>query len=187
MIILISDFWYFLSMVRGVFIGRFQPFHHGHGEAIKFALENSDELLIVIGSAQKNHELENPFTTGERYEMILRYLKTKDYRKPILITHMDDIANHSLWVRNLISYLPRFDYIFSNNRLVKILGEEAGLKVIPVPFYKREELMATKIRERIIKDEPWKDLVPEPVYEYIKEIGGDLRIKELAIAKEDVH
>jgi nicotinamide-nucleotide adenylyltransferase len=119
--------------------------------------------------------------------MILRYLKTKDYKKPILITHMDDIENHNLWVRNLISYLPRFDYIFSNNRLVKILGEEAGLKVIPVPFYKREELMATKIRERIIKGEPWKDLVPDPVYEYIKEIGGDLRIKELALAKEDVH
>ena len=174
-------------MVRGVFIGRFQPFHYGHSEAIKFALENSDELVIVIGSAQKNHELENPFTAGERYEMILRYLKTKDYKKPILITHMDDIENHNLWVRNLISYLPRFDYIFSNNRLVKILGEEAGLKVIPVPFYKREELMATKIRERIIIGEPWKDLVPDPVYEYIKEIGGDLRIKELALAKEDVH
>ncbi len=174
-------------MVRAVFIGRFQPFHLGHAEAIKYALDNSDELLIVIGSAQKNHELENPFTTGERYEMIIRYLRTKDYKKPILITHMDDIVNHSLWVSNLRAYLPSFDVIFSNNRLVKILGEEAGIKVIPVPFYKREELMATKIREKIIRGEPWKELVPEPVYEYIKEIRGDIRIKELAQAKEDVH
>lgn len=174
-------------MGRGVFIGRFQPFHNGHAEAIKYALKNSDELIIVIGSAQKNHELDNPFTASERYEMIIRFLKTQKDLKPIYIAPIDDIVNHNLWISNLKTYLPPFDFIFSNNRLVKILAEEAGIKVIPVPFYKREELVATKIRQKIINDEPWEHLVPEPVYSYIKEIKGDIRIKELAKAKEDVH
>ncbi|MGC8568512.1 MAG: nicotinamide-nucleotide adenylyltransferase [Nitrososphaeria archaeon] len=174
-------------MTRGVFIGRFQPLHYGHSAAIKFSLEHSDELIIVIGSAQKNHELDNPFTTGERYEMLIRYLKSERVTKPIYIAPLDDIENHSLWVSHLRSYLPPFDVIFSNNRLVRLLAEEAGIRVVPVPFYRREELMATKIREKILKDEPWQDLVPPPVYEYIKQIGGDARIKEIARAREDIH
>ncbi|MFZ0222198.1 MAG: adenylyltransferase/cytidyltransferase family protein, partial [Candidatus Nitrosopolaris sp.] len=39
-------------MSRGIFVGRFQPFHLGHMATIKFALEKVEELVIVIGSAQ---------------------------------------------------------------------------------------------------------------------------------------
>ncbi|HXP52368.1 MAG TPA: nicotinamide-nucleotide adenylyltransferase, partial [Bacteroidia bacterium] len=38
--------------------------------AIKFALEKVEELVIVIGSAQISHEMRNPFTAGERIQMI---------------------------------------------------------------------------------------------------------------------
>ncbi|HDM88409.1 MAG TPA: nicotinamide-nucleotide adenylyltransferase, partial [Candidatus Bathyarchaeota archaeon] len=42
-------------MRRGLFIGRFQPPHLGHLHAIKQALEECDELIIVIGSSQYSH------------------------------------------------------------------------------------------------------------------------------------
>ena len=37
----------------GFLIGRFQPFHLGHLEAIKFALSKAEHLHIGIGSSNK--------------------------------------------------------------------------------------------------------------------------------------
>ena len=54
------------SKKRGLLIGRMQPVHNGHIEIIKQILEEVDEIIIGIGSAQLSHELKNPFTAGER-------------------------------------------------------------------------------------------------------------------------
>ena len=55
---------------RGLYVGRFQPFHLGHLGAIKAVLKEIDEFVIVIGSAQYSHNSNNPFTAGERLVMI---------------------------------------------------------------------------------------------------------------------
>lgn len=174
-------------MRLNAFIGRFQPFHNGHAAALNYVLERSDAVVVVVGSAQKNHELDNPFTAGERIEMILRYLEWLRPQKPVYPMPLDDITNHNLWISHLRSYLPRFEEIYSNNELVHLLASEAGVKVIPVPLVEREELMATRIRERILRGEEWEHLVPKPVYEFIKEINGEERIRAIARAREDVH
>ena len=57
-------------MKRGLFIGRFQPFHLGHLSDIKNAFKEVDELAIGIGSSNEKHTKENPFTVEERTEMI---------------------------------------------------------------------------------------------------------------------
>jgi nicotinamide-nucleotide adenylyltransferase len=59
---------------RGLYVGRFQPFHLGHLEAIENVLKEAEELVIVIGSAQYSHNINNPFTAGERLVMIRRAL-----------------------------------------------------------------------------------------------------------------
>ena len=53
-----------MEKVRGILIGRMQPVHNGHIEVIKKTLEEVDEIVIGIGSAQKSHELKDPFTAG---------------------------------------------------------------------------------------------------------------------------
>ena len=58
------------SKKRGLLIGRMQPVHNGHIEIIKQILEEVDEIIIGIGSAQLSHELKNPFTAGERLMML---------------------------------------------------------------------------------------------------------------------
>ena len=63
---------------RGVFVGRFQPFHLGHLKAVKDILGEVDELVIVVGSSQYSHEIDNPFTTGERITMIKRALEEEE-------------------------------------------------------------------------------------------------------------
>jgi len=45
---------------RGLFVGRFQPFHKGHLKAMKDILEKVDELVIVVGSSQYSHTMDNP-------------------------------------------------------------------------------------------------------------------------------
>ena len=53
-----------------VLIGRFSPFHKGHAELVKRALERSEYVLIIIGSAHQSRTTKNPWTAGERQQMI---------------------------------------------------------------------------------------------------------------------
>ena len=55
---------------KGIYIGRFSPFHNGHLESIKNILTQVDEVIIVVGSAQLCYQIQNPFTAGERITMI---------------------------------------------------------------------------------------------------------------------
>ena len=62
---------YSVISMDGLLIGRFQPFHLGHLEAVIFALSKVEKLYIGIGSSNKSNEKRNPFTADERKNMIL--------------------------------------------------------------------------------------------------------------------
>lgn len=53
-----------------VFIGRFQPLHHGHMKVIEEALELSKNIIIITGSADQPRTPKNPFSAKERADMI---------------------------------------------------------------------------------------------------------------------
>ena len=55
----------------GLLIGRFQPFHLGHLDAILFGLSRAENLFIGIGSSNRYNEKKNPFSAEERREMIV--------------------------------------------------------------------------------------------------------------------
>lgn len=55
---------------RGLYIGRFQPYHYGHEKILEFISHDVKEIIIGIGSSQESHTMENPFTCGERIEMV---------------------------------------------------------------------------------------------------------------------
>jgi nicotinamide-nucleotide adenylyltransferase len=57
-------------MKRGLYIGRFQPYHLGHQAVLQKIVEEVDEIVVGLGSAQASHTLDNPFTAGERISMI---------------------------------------------------------------------------------------------------------------------
>lgn len=59
----------------GLFIGRFQPFHHGHLSIVREALKKCDRLIIAVGSSQESRTKRNPFNFEERKEFIWRGLK----------------------------------------------------------------------------------------------------------------
>ena len=168
-------------MTRALFVGRFQPFHYGHLHAVQKILEENEELLLVVGSAQMSHEPDNPFTAGERIEMITAALKSADidpYRYQII--PIPDAPAHRVWVSQVESQTPRFDVVYSNQSLTRRLLIEAGYKVKKIEMYERGKFEATEIRRRMLKSEDWKDLVPPQVYKIVQEIDGENRVKDLA-------
>jgi nicotinamide-nucleotide adenylyltransferase len=167
---------------NGLFIGRFQPFHKGHLAAAKFALSRVNQLVIVVGSAQKSHEPKNPFTAGERIMMIKESLDADseaDVRR-ILIIPVPDTDVHSLWTHQVDMLVPKYDVVFANDLFTLMLFREQGIKAIEAPLYRREEMRSTEIRKRMAAEENWEDLVPEPVSKVIKEINGVERVRTLS-------
>jgi nicotinamide-nucleotide adenylyltransferase len=61
--------------LKGLFVGRFQPFHKGHLEVVRLILKECDELIVAVARAQFNYSGEDPFTAGERIWIIHEALK----------------------------------------------------------------------------------------------------------------
>ena len=168
-------------MTRALFVGRFQPFHFGHLHAVKTILKNYEELVLVVGSAQMSHELDNPFTAGERIEMIRSALKAVEIpSERYMIIPIPDAPAHRVWVSQVESQTPRFDIVFSNQSLTRRLLIEAGYPVKHIKMYQRGKYEATEIRRRILEGEDWSDLVPPEVHKMVLEIDGENRIRDIA-------
>lgn len=170
-----------VDKVRGLMMGRLQPIHDGHMDVIHRILNEVDEVVIGIGSAQISHTLTDPFTAGERTMMITKALSdegipaNKHYVIPI-----QDIERNSLWVAQVMMLTPPFEVIYTGNPLVQRLFLEAGFKVTTPPLFNREIYSGTEVRRRILDEEDWKSLLPSPVVRVIEEIDGINRIRHLA-------
>ncbi|MCS7135960.1 MAG: nicotinamide-nucleotide adenylyltransferase [Nitrososphaerota archaeon] len=175
-------------MRRALFVGRFQPIHAGHIEAIKHILSENDELIIVVGSAQYSHTFDNPFTAGERIEMLRLALEEAgiDLRR-ILIIPVPDIGSHSMWVAHVKSLVPNFQVVYTNNPLVTQLFKEAGYEVRPIDMFRRNELVATRIRKMMVEDDDWRELVPKSVVQFIDKIDGVKRLKTIVSTDSPAH
>jgi nicotinamide-nucleotide adenylyltransferase len=166
---------------RGLYVGRFQPFHNGHLDAIKYALKHVDELVVVIGSAQYSHNSYNPFTAGERLVMVRRALEEAGLAMDNLwIVPVPDVHLHMLWVSAVEGYTPHFNIVYSNEPLTRRLFMEAGYNVAEVPFFDRKVYNSTLVREKMAKDDSWATLVPVAVAAFIEEIDGVNRLRDLA-------
>ena len=170
--------------MRALLIGRFQPFHNGHMEVVKYIVSKYDAVIIGIGSAQYSHTTDDPFTAGERHLMISRSLENAGIHNYYLVP-IEDLHRNSIWVAHIESIAPPFDVVFANNPLTKRLFYERGYKVETPPFYDRSKYSGKEVRRRIILDDKWEHLVPEPVAETIKEIDGIGRLRTLAQSDDD--
>ncbi len=78
----------------GMILGRFQIFHKGHESIINKALELCDNVLILIGSADKAGTYENPFNYETRRAII-----EEVYNDRVIIAPLNDlgVGNVPLW------------------------------------------------------------------------------------------
>ena len=174
-------------MSKGLFVGRFQPFHLGHLATVKFALSRLEELIIIIGSAQTSHEIKNPFTAGERIQMIKDSLVEDSSvdMKRILLIPVSDVNMHSLWTHQVDILVPKYNVVFTNDILTALLFKQRDIEVVEPSLYRRKELSATEVRSRMAKDEDWKELVTIQTAKVVEDIHGIERIKAI-IAKHTI-
>jgi nicotinamide-nucleotide adenylyltransferase len=85
-----------------------------------------------------------------------------------------------MWVSAVEGYTPKFEIVYSNEPLTKRLFMESGYKVKSIPFYERQFYSSTMVREKMLVDESWKTLVPKSVSDFILEIDGVNRLRDLS-------
>jgi nicotinamide-nucleotide adenylyltransferase len=161
--------------LRGLVLGRFQPFHKGHLAVIREALGKCDDIVVVIGSAEDSHTVDNPFTAGERYQMLISSLEP-DERSRVHIIPVRDVNRYAAWVNHVESYVPPFDIVFSNSDLTRSLFKHAGYKVTRTKAYNSSVYSGTEIRHRIASGGKWMHLVPEPVAQIVEGLDGRRRL-----------
>lgn len=164
---------------RALMIGRFQPFHKGHLEVVRKIARECSSVTIGIGSAQYSHTLENPFTAGERHLMISSALEEDGIFNYYLVPVVD-INRYAVWVSHVVSMVPPFEVVYSNNPLTRRLFSEAGFDVRDSPMFNREVYSGTEIRGRIANGGEWEDLVPRSVAIALEDIGGVARLQDLS-------
>ncbi len=165
-----------------LFIGRFQPFHKGHLFMISRILGDFNRLIIGVGSAQYSNAPRNPFTYEERRVMIVRSLEQEGIES-FEVVRIDDTNDHSIWVSHVESVVPEFGVVFSNDPVTVQLFRERGYDVREPPLHRREDYSGTEVRERMASEKDWENLVPEAVVEFIHEIDGAQRVREIVSSK----
>jgi nicotinamide-nucleotide adenylyltransferase len=166
---------------RGLYIGRFQPLHKGHLHSLLWCTGEVDELVVAVGSSDKSFESRNPFTAGERIEMIRNALRseTKDKLEKIMVIPVPDIGTHILWSYNLDLLVPKYSTVFTNDPFTSMLFEERGKEIVRPNMINRDRMSATEVRKRIADGKDWQDLVSLSTIKLINELNGVERIKKL--------
>jgi len=162
----------------GLLIGRFQPFHLGHLDAVLFGLARVENLFICIGSSNKSNERKNPFSAEERREMITLSIEPSITDR-IKIFDIPDVGDHEKWTFEIDKIVPKYDVVFSNDEFTKTLFEKRKIDVIPVVLKDREKFSGTNIRGLIADNKNWQDLVPRGTRNVLDKINAKERLKNL--------
>lgn len=167
---------------RGLFLGRFQPMHLGHLAVVERLARRHDEVVLAIGSANVSHSRVNPFTAGERIEMVAAALRAGRLHDRVHVVPVPDLGRNALWVAHVASLVPRFTTLYTNNPLPARLFREAGYRVAAADFVERDRYEGTRVRKLMLEGGDWQTLVPPGVAEVIASCGGLARMKDLAVS-----
>jgi nicotinamide-nucleotide adenylyltransferase len=162
----------------GLLIGRFQPFHLGHLDAVLFGLSRTENLFICIGSSNKSNEKKNPFSAEERREMIISSIEPSMADR-LKIFDIPDVGDHEKWTFEIDKIVPKYDIVFTNDEFTKTLFEKREMNVVPVVLKDREKFSGTNVRELIAGDKNWQDLVPHGTKKVLNKINAKERVKNL--------
>ncbi|MDO8055961.1 MAG: nicotinamide-nucleotide adenylyltransferase [Candidatus Hermodarchaeota archaeon] len=164
----------------GLFLGRFQPLHHGHVHALKEIFEKEEKLFIVIGSAQASYTPSNPFSASERFQMIENVLEELDIPCSRYRTiPVPDIHNYPRWVNHVKQFVPPFGTFYTGSDTSARLFQAHGIPVTRISLFEKPLYSGKEIRRRMIADEEWHSLVPQNIANLIDRFDGVERVKSL--------
>ncbi len=164
-----------------LFLGRFQPLHHGHIYIINYIIKKHNNLKIGIGSSQISNTKTDPFTSEERYAFIEAALEKRNVNPDCYsIYNIPDIFNAQKWTEHVISIVGKVDTVYSNSDWVRELFINKGYKVGKKLGLFKKKYNGTNIRNLLKKNNKlWTQLVPKEVANLIIRFNGPERIRSL--------
>ena len=183
-------------MKTGVILARFQPIHNGHLQLIQKAVEENDQVLVIIGSIDKLNA-RNPIPWTIRKEMVEEAIAdsflVEGHKEKIKVVELTDLSDESDnshdWGFYLYSFVvtqtkePNFTIYYSegfeiitswfpgfllrNNVSLSLLARQAC----------EDGISATEVREMIVNGRlPEDGVVPESVYKRRETIKAFLNV-----------
>ncbi len=168
---------------RALVVGRFQPPHRGHLQVLETAAAAADEVIVVIGSAQRSHVASNPLTAGERVEALGGLLLDGGVKAAHVIP-VPDLDQYHLWVAHVAAHVPAFDVVVAANPLTLHLFSKAGYAVKRVEPVNRETWSGTRIRGRLLAGEPVHDWVTPRVARFLEQEEIQARFQAIAAGRQ---
>jgi nicotinamide-nucleotide adenylyltransferase len=165
-------------MKIGFFIGRFQPAHKWHLQALlDMHTTWINHFVIGVWSAQKERTEENPFTYIERKKILESLLWDQPFSYEIHA--VPDVGNDEQWFEYVVHNLPHFDVVLSWNPwlegIFKPKWYEMYIPTITV------EIKGTNTRKAIaLWDKEYIDkAMNDEVYAYLLSIDAPKRLQWL--------
>ena len=144
-----------MAKKTALFIGRFQPLHHGHIHAIRHA-QKKYNTIIAVGSINKRDE-KNPFSYQKRRKMVLSVFPNAE------IIGINDTTDEK-WTRKIKKL--KFDIVISGNPKVWRCLKDC---LIEKPqFLKFDKYNGSEIRKMIKSGKNIDKLVPKNVRKAIE-------------------
>lgn len=144
----------------GLVIGRFQPFHLGHKYLAEKALELCESIIIGIGSSNIKDK-KNPYDVRKRKKFLQEFIKREGIEKRVLkLVEIPDDPDDDVWMMTVSKNVGSFDISIGDNDWVNGIFEKAGIPVVKIGFFNRDELEGTKIRGLIKDKKKWEKRVP---------------------------
>lgn len=170
-------------MSGALFVGRFQPLHDGHMAVIEDLYKKHGEVTVVIGSANEQGTQKNPFSEKERVEMLARALHARGMGAVRLLP-IEDFHDDVLWT-GAIKRDAAFSVAYSMNPWTTHCFRKNGVKVLRHRFFHERKYSGHRIRKLMAEGGEWKGLVPAEVYDYVRSIGGEERVREIFKRKRE--
>ena len=156
-----------------VFIGRFQPFHLAHMQTIKIALEQSQYVILALGSAQNERNIKNPFSASEREQMILSNFSAVDQQR-IKFVHVVDVYDDKKWQKLVTSLVAEMVQPEGKVGLIGHFKDESSYYLQLFPEWEMVELAslvgaisATPLREAYYRGEIIESAFPLGTSEFL--------------------
>lgn len=183
-------------MKTGVILARFQPIHNGHLQLISKAVQENDQVLVIIGSIDKLNA-RNPIPWTIRKEMVEEAIAdtflVQGNKEKITVVELPDLSDESDnshdWGFYLYSFIvsqtkePNFTIYYSDGFEIItswfpgfLLRNNVSLSLLARNTCE-DGISATEVRELILNGRlPEEGVVPECVYKRRETIKAFLNV-----------
>jgi nicotinamide-nucleotide adenylyltransferase len=143
--------------------------------------EGFDELVFLVGMASESYTRRNPFTAGERIEMIRLSMRDSGIPLDRVVTATIPTLETNIGLANyVLSYVPRVDALITGNPQLARIFSDYGLRVVKPPSFNRGEWRGEVIRRLMASGDPaWRRTVTPSTAEYLESIGAPGRLRDL--------